>query len=54
MSSFIDALKSVNPAPSARRWIYVPYDQLGDLQLFHRVETGSTSVPQAIVGAHTV
>lgn len=38
MSLFIEALKRVNPDPSARRWTYVPYDQLWDFKQFHRGE----------------
>ena len=38
MSLFIETLKKVNPDPSHRRWIYVPYDQLGDSSRFHGVK----------------
>lgn len=30
MSLFIDRLAAINPDPSARRWVYIPYDQLTD------------------------
>lgn len=35
MSVFNDALSLVNPSPENRRWIYVPYDQLGSLNDLH-------------------
>lgn len=38
MSLFNERLKKVNPDPSHRGWIYVPYDQLADSSRFHGVK----------------
>ena len=38
MSKFMQALRAVNPNPADRRWIYVPYDQLGSVHEIHSQE----------------